>query len=201
MEVGIVSPDPSQKRHHYPQVSVEEALWEWLTQLSWNKASEVARSIPNPEIEGEQFVLPQHEKGSALPPQDSLDNVATDTLDLPLVGPRKCSANPSQVLMARNDESSSATAFPQLRSQQQQLAVRTHPDTPSPIPPTVSILMSLPMIEPLPMEHLQTWGAPRYVRIEETDTLHPTVDSAQMAQTRIAELLQGSPQLSPHPPK
>ncbi|KAL5973561.1 hypothetical protein ACLOJK_030212 [Asimina triloba] len=35
----------------------------------------------------EQSALPQHEKGSSLPPQHSLDDAAANALDLPLTGP------------------------------------------------------------------------------------------------------------------
>ncbi|KAL6000724.1 hypothetical protein ACLOJK_006450 [Asimina triloba] len=44
----------------------------------------VTHAVPNPETGGEQSVFPQPKEGSSLPPQDSPDNAAANTPDLPL---------------------------------------------------------------------------------------------------------------------
>ncbi|KAL5986409.1 hypothetical protein ACLOJK_014742 [Asimina triloba] len=83
----------------------------------------VACVVPNLETEGEQSMLPQHEEGSSLPPQDSPDNVIADTPDLPLVGPAGYARRPP------------AIAFPLTIAP----IAHAYRDTPSPMPPIVPI--------------------------------------------------------------
>ncbi|KAL5997323.1 hypothetical protein ACLOJK_008253 [Asimina triloba] len=131
------------------------------------------------EIGGEQLALPQHEEESSLPLQDSSDDVAANSADLPLVAP------PGALDLPKPSVDNSVTRtefhvlvemmkalqqqlFPQPQLQQQQPATCTQLDTlssipsivpiPTPSPPTapsISIGMPAPSTK-----HLQTWRPP-----------------------------------------
>ncbi|KAL5999967.1 hypothetical protein ACLOJK_034644 [Asimina triloba] len=145
------------------------------------------------ETRGEQSVLPQYEEGGSLPPQDSLDDVAANSANLPLA------ASPVAPKLLEPGAINSQLS-PLLQPQQQQPAAHAQIDTPSSTPPAVLILMPSPTTTPLtsigapaPLaEYLRTWGASRYVRIEETGALHLTADSALMAPMGAARPIQGS---------